>query len=187
MTAVYGDVAADCLRRLRDRGETLSAAESLTAGLLTSALASLPGSSSVLRGGMTAYATDVKVSVLGVDQDLVDRHGVVSAECVEQMAVRCRHVFGSSWALSTTGVAGPDSQEGHRVGTVFVAVAEAGGATVRRLELEGSRQQIREAAASAAMALLQEELAGRAPDEEPEGSLERNGLPPSTRSERRRS
>ncbi len=166
------DLAADCLRRLRDRGETLSAAESLTAGLLTSALASVPGSSTVLRGGITAYATDVKVGVLGVGQHLVDRHGVVSAECVEQMAVCCRRVFGSSWALSTTGVAGPDSQEGHRVGTVFVAVADVGGVRVRRLDLQGSRQQIRQAAAHEAMAMLGEELAGRAPGIEPEGSLE---------------
>lgn len=159
-------VAADCLRRLRERRQTVSAAESLTAGLVTSALASMPGSSAILRGGMTAYATDVKIGLLGVDRELVDRYGVVSAECAEQMAQCCVRMFDSSWAVSTTGVAGPDLQEGQPVGRVFVAVATAHRTSVESLDLDGSRQQIREEAAASALRLLQRELAalgGRGP------------------------
>jgi nicotinamide-nucleotide amidase len=135
----------------------------LTCGLIAATLAAVPGASAVLRGGLAAYATDVKVSVLGVDADLVDAFGVISAECAGAMAARARRVFGSDWAVASTGVAGPDRQEGHAVGTVFVAVE---GPDVRRseaLRLTGERNDIRTSTVAAALTLLEAALSAGSP------------------------
>jgi nicotinamide-nucleotide amidase len=113
----------------------------------------------VLRGGLAAYATDVKTTVLGVDADLVDRYGVISAQCVEAMAARARTLFGSDWAVASTGVAGPDSQEGHAVGTVYVAVVGPGVRRSAALQLTGERNRIRTATVDAALALLEAAVA----------------------------
>lgn len=156
MTEAQPDaVAAACLEALRARGETLATAESLTAGLVCATLASVPGASDCLRGGLAAYATDVKSSVLGVDPALIDRHGAVSAECAAAMARCATRLFGADWAAATTGVAGPTEQDGRPVGTVFVAVAgPAGESEVGALALSGDRAFIRRAAADAALELL---------------------------------
>ncbi len=150
-------VAASCLDRLRHAGQTLATAESLTAGLVSATLASVPGASDVLRGGLAAYASDVKTSVLGVDAQLVALHGVVSEECARAMAVRAALLFESTWAVSTTGVAGPDRQEGKPPGTVYVAVAGPGVARVRALALAGTRDEIRRATVLDVLTLLARE------------------------------
>jgi nicotinamide-nucleotide amidase len=150
--------AQQCLAELRSRGQTLATAESLTCGLIAATLAGVPGASAVLRGGLAAYATDVKTSVLGVDATLVDRYGVISRQCAEAMAVRAATLFGSDWAVASTGVAGPDSQEGHAVGTVFVAVAGPGVARSAAPLLSGERNSIRAATVDAALALLEAAL-----------------------------
>jgi nicotinamide-nucleotide amidase len=150
--------ARHCLAELQSRGQTLATAESLTSGLIAATLAGVPGASAVLRGGLAAYATDVKTSVLGVDPALVDRYGVISRQCAEAMADRAVTLFGSDWAVASTGVAGPDSQEGHAVGTVFVAVAGPGVARSAALGLSGERNSIRAATVDAALALLESAL-----------------------------
>jgi nicotinamide-nucleotide amidase len=149
--------AQHCLAELQTRGQTLATAESLTCGLIAATLAGVPGASAVLRGGLAAYATDVKTSVLGVDAAVVDRYGVISRQCAEAMADRAVTLFGSDWAVASTGVAGPDRQEGHPVGTVFVAVA---GPVARSaaLALSGERNSIRVATVDAALALLDSAL-----------------------------
>jgi nicotinamide-nucleotide amidase len=148
-------VAVACLDALRARGETVCTAESLTAGIVCATLATVPGASDCLRGGIAAYATDVKSSVLGVDPGLIDRHGVVSAECAEAMAHAARRLFRSDWAIATTGVAGPTEQERKPVGTVFVALAgPADQAAGDGLTLTGGRDQVRRGAAEAALSLL---------------------------------
>ncbi|MGH3447949.1 MAG: CinA family protein [Nocardioidaceae bacterium] len=151
---VGADLARDSLAALRSRGQTLGTAESLTAGLLSASIASVPGASDVLRGAVVSYATDVKTSLLGVPEQVVTEHGVVSAECAEAMATGARRVLAVTWAASTTGVAGPDEQEGHAVGTVYVAVAGPDVVQVQPLALSGSRQQIRDDAVVAALRLL---------------------------------
>jgi nicotinamide-nucleotide amidase len=155
--------AAICLDILRSRGETLATAESLTAGLVCAALATVPGASDSLRGGLAAYATDVKSSVLGVDAALIERHGVVSAECAEAMAWRARDLFAADWAVATTGVAGPAMQDGRPVGTVYVAVAGprdgAVDSAVRGLSLPGDRAAVRQGAVDRALDLLLETVA----------------------------
>jgi nicotinamide-nucleotide amidase len=161
-------VAAICLEILRSHGQTLATAESLTAGLVCAALATVPGASDCLRGGLAAYATDIKSSVLGVDATLIERHGVVSAECAEAMARCARDLFPADWAVSTTGVAGPAEQDGRPVGTVYVAVAGprdgAVASAVRALSLPGDRAAVRQGAVDRALVLLLETLAreGRA-------------------------
>ncbi len=141
---------------LARRGETLACAESLTGGLLSARLTDVPGASRCVVGGVVSYATRVKVSVLGVPEQLVEDHGVVSGECATAMARGVRERLAADWGLATTGVAGPDRQEGKPVGTVWVAVAGPGGEEARLLTLPGDRAQVREATCAAALALLEE-------------------------------
>jgi nicotinamide-nucleotide amidase len=150
------DAAARVVQLLRDRGSTLATAESLTGGLVAGALTDVPGASAVLRGGVVSYAADVKRDVLGVPQELLDRHGTVSRECVVAMAQGVRALMEADWALATTGVAGPDPSEGHPVGTVHVAVAGEHGTTARALHLHGSRTEVRAATVTRVLALLEE-------------------------------
>jgi nicotinamide-nucleotide amidase len=155
---VSSGLAEQILRLLSERGETLATAESLTAGLVSSTFADIPGASRVLRGGATAYATDVKLSLLGVSDDVVARFGVVSAACASEMASGARRVFGADWGLSTTGVAGPDPQDGIAAGTVVVGVAGPGGGRTRDLHLAGTRNEVRATAVDQVFALLLEQL-----------------------------
>jgi nicotinamide-nucleotide amidase len=152
------DVAAGVLESLTRRGETVATAESLTGGLLASQLTDVPGASRSFIGGVVSYATRVKVSVLDVPLDVVERHGVVSEQCAVAMARGVRHRLDATWAVATTGVAGPDPQEGRPVGTVWVAVAGDDGVTTRLLDLTGDRHAIREATCGAALSLLRDLL-----------------------------
>lgn len=136
------------------RGATLATAESLTGGRLAALATQTPGSSAVYLGGLVTYATALKVSLLGVPPGLVEHFGVVSAECAAAMAEGARRVTGATHAMATTGVAGPDEQEGKPAGTVFVAVAGPGGTHTAALELEGSRERIQDETCSHALDLL---------------------------------
>ncbi len=146
--------ADELLTRLHAQGATLATAESLTGGGLAALLTAVAGASRVYRGGVVAYATGVKEQVLGVPPDLVARHGVVSAECARAMAEGARAALGADWAVSTTGVAGPDQQEGKPVGTVYVGVAGPGGTTVTALELVGDRHAVQERACREAISAV---------------------------------
>jgi nicotinamide-nucleotide amidase len=138
------EVVADLIRlRL-----TIAVAESLTGGLLVADLISVPGASAVVRGGIVAYDTALKHSLLGVDAALLAEHGAVHPVVAAQMArgVRDRLAVGgvpASIGISTTGVAGPDPQDGQPVGTVFVGIAVGGDTSILSLALEGSRSAIR--------------------------------------------
>lgn len=108
---------------LRARNQTISFCESLTAGLACATLAQVPGASDVLRGGLVTYAVDLKFELAGVDPAVVETHGVVSAAVAREMARGTRAACGSDWAVSLTGVAGPDAQDGVPAGTVWVGLA----------------------------------------------------------------
>lgn len=138
------DLAARVHRLLVARGATLATAESLTGGRLASALTAVPGASATYRGGVVAYASDLKSSLLGVAESLIAEHGVVSPECARAMAGGARTIAGATYAIATTGVAGPDEQEGKPVGTVFVGLAGPGFAEAVALELSGRRHQVQE-------------------------------------------
>ena len=142
------------VERLRELGLTVAAAESLTGGLVCAALTDVPGSSTVLRGGVVAYATEVKAQLLGVDAALLADGGPVQGEVAAQLATGAARLLGSDCGLGTTGVAGPGPSDGHPAGTVYVAASARDQVRVRRLELAGARGPVRRASADAALALL---------------------------------
>ncbi|MEJ1231237.1 MAG: nicotinamide-nucleotide amidohydrolase family protein [Galbitalea sp.] len=136
------------MAELAARGLTIAVAESLTGGLLVADLIDVPGASAVVLGGIVAYNTALKHSLLGVSAGLLAEHGAVHPEVAAQMARGVRlacAVAGlpADLGVATTGVAGPDPQDGQPVGTVFVAIADADGAVVTELALSGSRDAIR--------------------------------------------
>ncbi|TWP37614.1 CinA family protein [Leekyejoonella antrihumi] len=142
--------ASELIARLADRGLTVGCAESLTGGLVSAALTAVPGASAVVRGGVVSYATQVKADVLGVDDFLLRNGGAVQAQVAREMAHGARSVLGAALGLATTGVAGPQPQDGQPVGRVFIAagwVDRAGAPQdeVRRLDLAGDRAAIRAA------------------------------------------
>lgn len=136
------------------RGVTVATAESLTGGQLAAAFTSVPGASACFLGGVVSYATEVKVSLLGVSTTVIDEYGVVSAECAAAMASGARTLLGATYALATTGVAGPDSQEGHPAGHVWVACAGPLGVETRLLSLDGDRAAVQAASCRDALSVL---------------------------------
>lgn len=158
--AIGGGAAHRLVERAVASGTTLATAESLTAGLVCASLADVPGASAVLRGGVVAYASDLKTALLGVDPELIARLGPVHEDVAAQMAVGVRHLLGSGLGLSTTGVAGPGPQDGVAAGTALVAVADANGVRVQRLALDGDRPQVRRATVEALLELALGHLNG---------------------------
>jgi nicotinamide-nucleotide amidase len=154
------DVAA-LHAHLRSRGATVAVAESLTGGLLTAALTEPGGASSVLRGGLVVYATDLKATLAGVDEALLATHGAVDRAVADQLASGARDRLGATYGVGVTGVAGPDPQDGQPVGTVFAAVARPDGTVVQEFRLAGSRSEIRAAAVDACLELLARECGMR--------------------------
>ena len=152
-------LAVEAVAALRARGLTVAVAESLTGGLLASALVDVPGASAVFRGGVVAYATDLKASLLGVDLELLDAEGPVHPSVAEQMAAGVRLRAGADIGLATTGVAGPESQGGHPPGTVYLGIAGPDVAESRLLRAQGDRRAIRSAAVSESLAELLRMLA----------------------------
>jgi nicotinamide-nucleotide amidase len=140
---------ADLLTRvhlsLRAAGTTVATAESLTGGRLAVALTDVPGASETFLGGVVAYATELKHSVLEVPVEIIAEYGVVSPECARAMASGVRGISGATYGLATTGVAGPADQDGKPPGTVFVGISGPGLLEVVSLELSGSRHAIQEA------------------------------------------
>jgi nicotinamide-nucleotide amidase len=147
------ELAASLHAALLARGETVSCAESITGGGLADLLSGTPGASATYVGGVVSYATRVKRDLLGVTASQV-----VSADCASQLASGVRSLMRTDWAVSTTGVAGPDKQDDKPVGTVYVGVAGPRGVQVHRLSLEGARKEIRAQACRAAVQAMVDEL-----------------------------
>ena len=156
--ATTADRAEAAVRTLIDLGRTVATAESLTGGLVCAALTSVPGSSATVRGGVVVYATALKSLLTGVPAELVQRHGPVSAEVAAAMADGVRHRLEADLGVATTGVAGPDGQDGHAPGTVHIAAAGPDGVTVRSYadsdRLDGSRAEIRRQTIHVALDML---------------------------------
>ena len=146
-------LAAHLLAALGARGWSLGVAESLTGGLVSAALVDVPGASAVLRGGVVAYATDLKGTLLGVDAALLASRGAVDPDVARAMAAGARERLGADVGLATTGVAGPDPQDGQPPGTVHVAVCTPTGTQVRSLRLVGDRARVRALSVDAVLAL----------------------------------
>lgn len=161
---VYGvdvdSMEAVILSLMTERGLTFSAAESLTGGLIGSKFTALPGASAVFRGGAVTYCDECKAAMLGIDPALIARHGAVSYETAAAMARGVRQVTGSDIGLSATGLAGPDGDGVHPVGTVFVGLATEKELFVRTLHLGSGRGRVRVLAANHAFDMLRRYLTG---------------------------
>jgi nicotinamide-nucleotide amidase len=155
-------VLARLVGLLKERGETLATAESLTGGLVGGALTDIPGVSAVYRGGVIVYATELKASLAGVPEDLLAAVGPVHPDTAAALATGVRERLEATYGLATTGVAGPDPQAGIEAGTVYVAAAGPGAVQVRKLQLTGDRTAVRRASVHAVLelgaALVAEEL-----------------------------
>ena len=165
LRAILGDLVfalndanmeATILQMLRERDWTLGVAESLTGGLLGARLTSIPGASSVFRGGIVSYASDVKFDLLGVTPG-----PVVSESCAREMALGVCRVLGTQVGLSATGVAGPAEQDGQPAGTVFLGVAINGEVEVRRAKLPGDRERVRQFSVISVLNMLRLMLQGK--------------------------
>lgn len=150
--------AEEIVALLRERGVTVATCESLTAGLVAARLADVPGASAVLAGGLVTYATASKHRVAGVDTRVLDSDGPVAARTAEQMARGARTAFETDYAVALTGVAGPDPQDGHDPGEVFLAVAGPAAVRGTRVLIDGDRPAVRAGAVDAALALLVEQV-----------------------------
>ena len=148
--------AARVLAELRQRGETVATAESLTGGMIGTWLTAVPGASLSYLGGVISYATRTKQTLVGVDPDLLATLGPVASATAAAMASGVADRCQADWGVAATGVAGPDPQDGHPVGEVYVAAAHpaSGRVEVRALRLTGDRPAIRAAAAAQALDLL---------------------------------
>lgn len=148
------ELATEIIGLMTRTGETVAAAESLTGGLVAAALTDVPGSSNVFRGGVVAYATELKAQVLGVDVAMLKRHGPVYAPVASAMAEGVRQRLGATFGVATTGVAGPGPQDGHPAGTVHIAVSLAGDTVVRTMALAGDRDEVRRLTVERVLGLL---------------------------------
>ncbi|WP_446219120.1 CinA family protein [Micromonospora sp. IBHARD004] len=153
-----GSPAAGVVHSLHERHETLATVESLTGGLLSASVVEIAGVSGVYRGGLVVYATELKSELAGVPAELLAERGPVDPDVAVALAEGGRRRCGADWGLATTGVAGPEPQDGKPVGLVYVAVAGPLGTDVQRLDLDGGRDHIRSAAVIEALRLLAERI-----------------------------
>ena len=151
--------AASVVAALIERGLTIAVAESLTGGKLVATLIDVPGASKTVLGGVVAYSTAIKASVLGVDAALLAERGAVDPEVARQLASGARLTLAvdgrpADIGIATTGVAGPDPQDGNPVGTVFIGLATAESVSSIALQLSGTREGIRNAVVSESLVQL---------------------------------
>jgi nicotinamide-nucleotide amidase len=151
-------IAREAVRLVGARGETFATAESLTGGLVAATVVEIPGVSAVFRGGLVVYATDLKHALAGVPEELLAERGPVDPDVALALAAGARRRCAADWGLATTGVAGPDPQDGKAVGTVFVAVDGPAGGVVRELQLAGNRPVIRIESVTGVLRLFAEQL-----------------------------
>ena len=153
------ELAPEVVARLTERGLTIAVAESLTGGQLVASLVDVPGASATVVGGVVAYNTALKHSVLGVSADLLASRGAVDPEVARQMATGVRVALAvdgkrADVGIATTGVAGPDPQDGKPVGTVYLGLAIGDRVQSVALSLSGSRRDIQSATVQHALATL---------------------------------
>ncbi|HJY44037.1 MAG TPA: CinA family protein [Propionibacteriaceae bacterium] len=159
------ELAARILAELDRRGETLASAESLTGGMVGELLTEVPGASTSYLGGVISYATRLKATLAGVDAATLTDLGPVAERTAAEMARGVAQRCNADWGIATTGVAGPEAQDSHPVGQVFVAISRPAGdlLRVKELRLQGERAAIRQQAAIAVLALLADALGLNSP------------------------
>ncbi len=141
---MVNDLAYELIQKLGQRHLTISAAESLTGGLVAASLTQIPGASAVFKGGIIAYRDETKEQVLKVDAALITKFTSISEPVAQSMAINIREIMNTDIGIATTGVAGPDKSEGFAPGIVFVAISIGDHNICQKLELVGDRTQIRD-------------------------------------------
>lgn len=149
------DLAAKVIDLLRERSESISCAESITGGALISALVSISGASDVLLGSIVAYSKEMKINQLGLSAEFIDEKGLVSKEVALEMAKGARQKLGSSWAISSTGSAGPRALDGSSPGEIWIAIVGPDRQESVKLSLNGARQEVINGAVESALTLLE--------------------------------
>jgi nicotinamide-nucleotide amidase len=146
-------------RQLAKYGKTISTAESCTGGKIAQVLTSVSGASSYFRGSVVSYATDTKVSVLGVSQQVIDKYSVVSAQVAQEMAIGIQKLMKTDYAIATTGNAGPTKGDAESsVGTVFIAIVNKNEVTVEEFNFGQPREKVIDRAVNKAFEMLQKEI-----------------------------
>ena len=153
-------ISALTVKVLKEKQATVATAESCTGGLIAKSITDISGSSAVLAGGMVTYTNRIKTDVLGVDADIIEEHTEVSHACAKAMAEHAREVFGTDYALSATGYAGPGGgTEKDPTGTVYIGIATPKGVRSERIRVENAtRTQVRNAVAHYALQMLLNEV-----------------------------
>ena len=153
-------ISALAVKTLKEKQATMSTAESCTGGLISKCITDISGSSSVLAGGMVTYTNRIKTDVLGVDASIIEQHTEVSHACAKAMAERARETFGTDYALSATGYAGPGGgTEKDPTGTVYIGIATPNGVRSERVCVENAtRAQVRNTVAHYALQMLMDEM-----------------------------
>ena len=139
---------------LRDKGYTIAVAESVTGGLVSRIFTNMPGSSAYFIGGAVCYSPRAKIIQTGIEPKIIAEHGIVSEETAIGLARGIRQRLVTTLGLGITGVAGPEAHGGRPVGTVFIAVADKHGDSVKEFVFEGDRAEIQQRAAEAAFGML---------------------------------
>ena len=158
---LQAEIAARLIQKGIQKGVTVSSAESCTGGLIAKRLTDVAGSSAVFSGACVTYTNEVKIALLGVDPAVIEEHTEVSHACAKAMAEGARQRIGTTFAVSTTGYAGPTGgTENDPVGTVYIGVSTPGGAFSERFSAPAhlDREGVREAAATRALELLEEQI-----------------------------
>jgi nicotinamide-nucleotide amidase len=152
-------LASLVVEQLRSLEKTVALAESCTGGLLANSFTNVPGASKVFAGSAVCYANDAKVNLLGIPECLIAQHGAVSAECAAAMATAAIEKFGSDYAISVTGFAGPGGgTDADPVGTVYIGYASPAGVWSRRVVLPGDRRQVKLRAVNTALDFMRRQL-----------------------------
>ena len=141
---------------LKEKNFTIACAESCTGGLLTNKLTNIPGSSAYVKGAVLAYSNEIKISILHVNEDTLKNFGAVSEETAREMAVNVRQILNTNIGVSITGIAGSGGGTDEKpVGTVYIGVSGINGDKIQKFKFSGSRTEIKEKAADAALIFLQ--------------------------------
>lgn len=156
--AAMQDETRFIIDELRRRGQSLAVAESLTGGGLGAAITAIQGSSDVFSGGVIAYQVPMKTDLLHLPNSLIEEFGVVSEEVAVAMAESVRALSGTTWAIATTGVAGPGAADGVAAGTVWIAIRGPISQSTA-LQIQGDREEVRNASVSSAIAAFARILA----------------------------
>ena len=144
---------------LKQKGLSLGAVESATGGLISHLITDIPGSSDYYRGSVTAYSNEIKMNVIGVKADTLEKHGSVSSQVAEEMAMGGREALGADICIADTGIAGPGgATPGKAVGLFYLGLADKNGALSQRHKFYGDREQNKQSAAGAALSWLKEYL-----------------------------